>query len=661
MPVLGLPLLLVGLAALPMVAGIYWLRTRYRRQDVSSLFLWQTVIEAQGGGRKKSRLQTPLVLLLELLVILLLVLAATAPRVLRAGQTASVIVVLDDSYSMLATDEKGESTQDRAIQAIREQLDALPRYRVRLITAGADPQVLGKVLSDWDEVERALEGWRCEAPGADIDGALALAGEIGGPSSRLLVLSDHAMPERLRPQSVDEGEADPDAASEGAVWGRLRWLAVGKTRDNVAVVNAVRSVGAAQGEVVLIELMNCGEAAALPTLTMSVGTEQAAYSSDPSTPVVGEQLEVIDQRKVELSPGQTKRIWLKPEQAAGRPVVVSLGEDALNSDNRVVLMPVESKPLGVALNLEDPDLDKAVRQAVEASGKAVLASSGAAVLFTDRPAEAAEAQGDAAWIVRFDRGDAAARTKEAQAFLGPFVIDYDHPLTAGLSLTGVVWSVAPREAGPPDSDSSARPVVAVGGDVLLSDRVLSGGRHQINWRMWAERSTVLQSSAFPVLVWNIIEWRRGELPGVSPVNSRPGVPVSIITRAAAGEVRIRRVPEDELESTADESDEDVLSVVDRRAVISTEQPGIYEIQAPDKRYRLAVNAGSQTESDLRAAGADEFGRWDNDISIEREYQGLGWVLGLVALLVLAMHAFWLSRGGLPSLTGDTETSGGGEQ
>ena len=197
MPVLGLPLLLVGLAALPMVVGIYWLRTRFRRQEVSTLFLWRSAVDAQGGGRKKSRMQTPLALLLELLAILLLVLAATAPRVLRAGHTAAVTVVLDDSYSMTAVDDTGSDARQRAIEALRSELDALRRYRVRLIAAGTQPRVLGEPATAWDQVETALQAWEGRAAVSDLRAAVALAAEVGGPRQRLLVLTDHPMPETL--------------------------------------------------------------------------------------------------------------------------------------------------------------------------------------------------------------------------------------------------------------------------------------------------------------------------------------------------------------------------------------------------------------------------------------------------------------------------------
>ena len=455
-----------------MVAGIYWLRTRFRRQEVSTLFLWRSAVDAQGGGRKKSRMQTPLALLLELLAIGLLVLAATAPRVLRAGHTAAVTVVLDDSYSMTAVDDTGSDARQRAIEALRSELDALRRYRVRLIAAGAQPRVLGEPATAWDQVETALQAWEGRAAVSDLRAAVALAAEVGGPRQRLLVLTDHPMPETLdttadatpAPQVGDAPGADadtdeaPSADDLATAWGRLRWVSVGRPSANVAVVNAVRSPGATQGDKVLIELANLGETDTRAVLTLSVGTPDPVYAADETAPALGE-LHPLSRTPVELPRGATRRLWLSPD-AAGRPLVIEIEDDALVADNRVVLMPAASRPLPVAVGVADNALARALREALTASGRAVEAPAGQALLtFTDNPltTSATTATEGGSWTVRFDRG--VGPTEDTQAYLGPFVIDFEHPLAEGLSLAGLVWAVGPQaDPTPGDSAPSSGPL-----------------------------------------------------------------------------------------------------------------------------------------------------------------------------------------------------------
>ena len=52
---------------------------------------------------------------------------------------------------------------------------------------------------------------------------------------------------------------------------------------------------------------------------------------------------------------------------------------------------------------------------------------------------------------------------EASAYLGPFVIDFTHPLTEGLSLGGVVWGAGVKE------QFMGTPIITAGNVPLLTD------------------------------------------------------------------------------------------------------------------------------------------------------------------------------------------------
>ncbi|MEL7087067.1 MAG: hypothetical protein AAGL98_01270, partial [Planctomycetota bacterium] len=86
-----------------------------------------------------------------------------------------------------------------------------------------------------------------------------------------------------------------------------------------------------------------------------------------------------------------------------------------------------------------------------------------------------------------------------------------------------------------------------------------------------------------------------------------------------------------------------LPIDDRRATWAADRPGVYEISAEGRRHRVAINAASAAESDLRWAGPGVFGEWDDQTAVVNEYQGLAWVLGLLALGVLGLHAWLLFR------------------
>ena len=119
-PTFTLPLGFLSLLAIPGLVAIYLLRTRSRRHPVSSLMLWMNQQQAREGGLRVERLQTPLLFFLELLTIILLALAVAAPIIRTARGAIPLMVVLDDSFSMLAGVD--DTPKSRAIVALEKEL-----------------------------------------------------------------------------------------------------------------------------------------------------------------------------------------------------------------------------------------------------------------------------------------------------------------------------------------------------------------------------------------------------------------------------------------------------------------------------------------------------------------------------------------------------------
>ena len=124
--VFAFPIAFFALLAVPALVAIYWLRSRHRPQPVSTLILWIDQRETRKGGLLVQRLQTPLLFFLELLTILLLILAAAGPAITSSG-SGSLVVVLDDSFSMLAGNDN--SSRIRAIEAVAKEIRG-GRYKV---------------------------------------------------------------------------------------------------------------------------------------------------------------------------------------------------------------------------------------------------------------------------------------------------------------------------------------------------------------------------------------------------------------------------------------------------------------------------------------------------------------------------------------------------
>ena len=226
------PLAFVALLAVPALVAIYWLRSRHKRQPVSTLMLWMDQREAREGGVLIHRLQTPLLFFLELLTILLLILAAARPAVNARDSARSLTIVLDDSFSMLAG--SSDSSRSRALAAVEKEIHNGRYSSVRLIVAGETPQILGEAARDLDR--ELLKEWRCQSPSADLAEAISFAFALGGNRPRILVATDQPPPE----EPTD---------------GRLEWWSFGTAGHNVAFVNATRSARDPQ-ERCLLEVAN---------------------------------------------------------------------------------------------------------------------------------------------------------------------------------------------------------------------------------------------------------------------------------------------------------------------------------------------------------------------------------------------------------------------
>ncbi len=578
------PWAFLGLLALPVLAAIYWLRQRARRRPVSSLLLWRDAPQSRSSGRRVERFEASRLLPLELLILALLVAAAAGPQLPSKDARRPLVVVLDDSFSMLAGGD--QSPRDVAAAALLQELGSDRHGAVTLVAAGQRPRVLGAgTPGSTGEVAGRLELWRPSSPSANLEAAIALAFDLGGGRSRILVLSDHPPPE------------EPV--------GRLGWWTFGRRLPNLALVGAVRSpegrAEAADG--CLVEVANFSTQAAVARLTAAVGggsPEEAA--------------------RLELGAGEVDRVRF--DIATGKEVRLRLtgggaGGDALAIDDQAILLPERRRAVRVGLEIGDPGVDRQVRRALAASGRAILAGDRPELVITD-VAGVAEAEG--AWHLRLVTGGTAV------PYLGPFVLDRGHPLTAGLGLEGVIWG-AGQGAG---EAVEGTPVVTAGDQALLTDREAAGGRHRLAFHWQPDLSTLQRTPNWPILWSNLLEWRARSVPGVRSANLRLG------GEAIVGLVESVESAELELPDGSRRR----LAARVGSLTIAAEQTGIHRLRHGGRSDRWAVNALAAAESDLRRAAGGRWGDWRDGAAVRWQRRGIGWALLLVAAAGLVLHLVW---------------------
>jgi Ca-activated chloride channel homolog len=175
----GNPLLLLTLLLVPLGVGLYVLAER-RRMRYAIRFTNLDVLASVAGGRSWRRLVPPVVFLLAV-TTLCLALARPHAKTLVASDRATVILVVDVSRSMEATDVK-PTRLGAAQAAVRTFLDRSPKnLRVALIAFAGEAQVAAPPTRDHELVRTALGtiGYFSGYGGTAIGDALARAVELG--------------------------------------------------------------------------------------------------------------------------------------------------------------------------------------------------------------------------------------------------------------------------------------------------------------------------------------------------------------------------------------------------------------------------------------------------------------------------------------------------
>jgi hypothetical protein len=572
-PFLTYPLAMVALASVPALAAIYILRNRFRSRQVSSLLLWRFHVQSKSGGAKVHRLQLPLLFFLELLALLLLVVAATGPQWKMPQSARPLIVVLDDSFSMRAASD-GVSAQTRAHDFLEKLFRHQPPPSTRLILAGTEPRSLGPTVKSWRELDELLSQWKCWSPDSAIDSAITLAAELGKQQANILVLTDHK-------------PADEKISSQ-----RLEWHAFGLPLDNFAIVNASRTAFGDQDRC-LLEIANFSSAVRTTKLAVQTGT------NSPETSLVS------------LGAHESQRLVFNIPSSAPS-LRATLESDLLAEDNQVQLLPPIRKRVRVQVELTNENLSALANRTLDATGlRAAISENPELVIH-----ESDTMTSSNSWSLRWQSSGAT------NAYTGPFIVDNSHPLAEGIALEGVVWAAASMTNAPGDV-----PVILAGDVPLLSEREDAIGRRQLTLNLNPELSTLPSTPDWPILFWNILQWRISEMPGLKESNARLGAEVNLKTT------------DETVTVTQPDGGKQFFPKTGGELALETPMPGIYSVAMGVTTNQFSVNALAADESDLSMCATGQWGKWSEDTERRLEETSAVWIFGLLALALLTTHLY----------------------
>ncbi|MCX7681344.1 MAG: BatA and WFA domain-containing protein, partial [Anaerolineae bacterium] len=216
------PLAFTLAVLLPVIVAFYFLKLRRQEQVISSVYLWQELVRDVAANAPWQRLRFNWLLLLQLLFLSALIVALARPfSWTTAAAGGHLILVLDTSASMAATDVTPDRLVAATVQARRLAAALPPDTPVTLIAAGMQAQVLLSGSTDRLRLAQVLDGLRAGPGGSDMATALELAAAVaaGEPDAEIVVLSDGGV----------ELPAHLSAA------GRIRYLPIGRSGENQAI------------------------------------------------------------------------------------------------------------------------------------------------------------------------------------------------------------------------------------------------------------------------------------------------------------------------------------------------------------------------------------------------------------------------------------------
>ena len=555
MLVLGNPWGLLALAGIPALVAIHFFRRQFRPLPVAGLFLWPPGDALPPAGRRRSRLETPLTLLVEILAALALTVIVSGARWETRAAVPHAVVVLDSSASMGALAGNGERISARAAREARkacEELGPLPSVRLTVILTGPVPEVAAGPAAPAGEALPKLDSWRPLLPAHSFGPALELAHRLSDAGGAIFLVTDQ-----------------PGPAAEAA-GPSVRVRGVGEPLPNVAITGAAREIDIpAGGTTVALRVSNFGPRAA----------SRRAVLRDDSGAVLAEE-------RLALGPGEERETTWRLEKDA--PVLRARieGEDALAIDDEAVL--ARPRPRNVRVRCDFPAGDP-LRATIERACRAVPEAVWLEAADPEAPHLAIGPAGPAPAGWRLAIGTPRAELREGtplDPMVGPYFADPAHPLMAQADLRGVIWS----GAVPLRKDAPVAPLLAAG-EVPLLYQEPGAGPPSFAMNIDLSRSNIHKSPAWPILFHNLVRLRQAALPGLERWNFRQG---EAVRYRADGEAKVAILGSSGREVPA-------VRLRDGIEAIDTWRPGIYRVREGEGEDHFAVNFLDARESDLRGA------------------------------------------------------------
>ncbi|MEZ4238762.1 MAG: VWA domain-containing protein [Myxococcota bacterium] len=565
-------LFLAGLAlsalASSLLLALYFLRLRRRKVVVSSLLPWQSLLRDEKLASPFQRFRRNLLLLVQLLLLALLVLAFARPFVeSEAAGFRSVVLVVDTSASMGATDAEPTRLQ-AAVARAGEIVDGLgPADEVMVVRAGSTTAVALPFTRDHAAATRALAGLAVSEAEGTLEEAVSLALSLAKsrPDVQVVVLSDGG------PRPLTTVEA------RGAA---VRYERIGRSDRNAGIV--------------ALDLRR----SPVSELDQQLFVTVRAFGRQPMDGSVEVYLDqrLVGLRNAALQPdAPVSMVFDLPTDGAGLlEVRLDAPDDALPADDRAVAL---LEPLGA-------------RKVLVVGGDPLLVK----ILANDPRVEASQIAPSAVTPEMIGRSDAvlfAGPVPDGMdgydyAVLGPFPggpVKFGEPVSApkitGWQRTHPIlrftrWDdvLVGQARAVVDRGGLAPLVDGEHGPMLLAGQRAGGRVAQLAFDPY--HSDLPLRVAWPILVLNLVGWLT-EDPATGPA-----------AQARTGQPFVRRLPDADADTTptvrGPEGAGEAVVADGVLRVTGTDRVGVYRVTAGSTELRFAANLLSEGESRIAPRG-----------------------------------------------------------
>jgi Mg-chelatase subunit ChlD len=303
---------------------LHILRPRRDPQQVSSVFLWQSLAAPVSAARPWQRLRPSVLLFLQLLAVILLALAVARPVKITDSPVADhTVFIVDASGSMAAHDGEPDRLADAKAEA-RDLRDEIPDGGMAsIVVADTRPHTVLTASTDGSAFDDALGSIETTPGAADFGGAFALAEglETTGAEIAFVLVSDGGLSDaeqRLLPPSTTYRAVGDDSTNRA-----ITRLTVEPRGNGLFAVAALANTG--------------GEKA---TQTLRLDVDGVTHYTEEVTLAAGEEKEVT----VDLPGGERVEAFLE-------------GEDLLDADDHLYAVAPRRGQIDVTIAVPGADHD----------------------------------------------------------------------------------------------------------------------------------------------------------------------------------------------------------------------------------------------------------------------------------------------------------------